>query len=377
MQLPVNESIFVATDLLHFDQHTPRFTPNKRPDETDDESIIRFIDRTADLGELIESMAANGYIKIEPMIVWEYRDKLVVLEGNRRLAALKCLRDPSLAVRIGVELPEISAANRATLDEVSVWRVEDRSAAQDLIGYKHINGPHPWDAYAKALFAMRWLEAEKEKSNRLSLMDITKKMGDRHDTLRRMVTAAFVFKQAEENNIWPVDQRKNKHFSFSHLCTGLSYGEFLDFLGMERLPRSEDPTTMPVPKAKYKELSQLLSWLYGNKGEDEEPVIRSQVADLKKLRNVLGNKGATQKLAATRKLDDADIAATPRFELFAHNVYNAQQCLAAALQYQSGFDDLDSDSQLGLIDTLRLIRKDVEVLNKAMGKDEQKYNFDD
>ena len=383
MQLPVNESIFVATDLLHFDHHNPRFTPNKRPEETDDESIIRFIDRTADLSELIESMAANGYIKVEPMIVWEHDDKLVALEGNRRLAALKCLRDPSLAERTGVALPEISAANRATLDEVSVWRVEDRSAAQDLIGYKHINGPQPWDAYAKALFAMRWLEAEKEKANGLSLMDITKKMGDRHDTLRRMVIAAFVIKQAEESNIWSVDQRKNKHFSFSHLYTGLSYGEFLDFLGMERLPRSEDPAIKPVPKAKYKELSRLLSWLYGNKGEDEEPVIRSQVADLKKLRNVLGSKVATQKLATTRKLDDADITATPRFELFAYNVYNAQHCLTAALQYQSGFDDFDSDSQLGLVDTLELIRKDVESLvligkkNITMDKDEQKYNYDD
>ena len=77
MQLPVNKSTFIATDLLYFDHRNARFTPNKQPDETDDDSIIRFIDRTANLGELIESMAANGYIKIEPMIVWEYNDKLV------------------------------------------------------------------------------------------------------------------------------------------------------------------------------------------------------------------------------------------------------------------------------------------------------------
>ena len=279
-------------------------------------------------------------------------------------------------------LPEISAANRATLDEVSVWRVEDRSAAQDLIGYKHIRGPQPWDAYAKALFAMRWLEAEKEIANGLSLMDINKKMGDRHDTLRRMVTAAFVIKQAEENNIWSVDQRKKKHFSFSDLYTGLSYGEFLDFLGMEHPPRSEDPAIRPVQKAKYKELSQLLSWLYGNKDEDEDPIIRSQAVDIKRLRKVLGKTAATHKLEVTRRLDDAVNTATPRSELFAQGVYDAEQGLNIALQNQSGFDDFDSDSQLGLVDTLEHIRRDVESLvvivkDIAMGKGEQKYNHDD
>lgn len=379
MQLPIKESIFVATDLLHFDHHNPRFTPNKRPEETDDESIIRFIDRTADLSELIESMAANGYIKVEPMIVWEHDDKLVALEGNRRLAALKCLRDPSLAERTGVVLPEISAANRATLDEVSVWRVEDRSAAQDLIGYKHINGPQPWDAYAKALFAMRWLEAEKEKVNGLSLMDITKKMGDRHDTLRRMVTAAFVIKQAEDNNIWSVDQRKNKHFSFSHLYTGLSYIEFTEYLGMERRSRSEDPEITPIPKEKYKELSRILSWLYGNKDEDEAPIIRSQEVDLKRLRKVLGKTAATRQLEVTRILDEAVIVATPRSEHFAQGVYHAQQGLNTALQNQSGFD---ANYQSDLVDTLKSIQNNAESLvliveKKVMSKANQKYHSHD
>ena len=155
MQLPLSQSISVRTDRLVFDQQNARFTPNKKPDGTTDEDIIRFMDRTADLSELIQSIAASGYIKVEPMVVLQCRDQLTVLEGNRRLAALMCLRDPALAERSGVKLQKISTENRATLDEVLVWRVEDRASAQDLIGYKHINGLQPWDAYAKAQFAMR------------------------------------------------------------------------------------------------------------------------------------------------------------------------------------------------------------------------------
>lgn len=378
MPTPLRRSSPVETDLLAFDQDNPRFTPDKKPEGANDEDIIRFIDRSADLSELIQSIAANGYIKVEPMIVWQEGDQLVVLEGNRRLAALKCLRDPDLASRAGVELPEISAANKLTLDEVLVWRVEDRESAQDLIGYKHINGPRPWDAYAKALFAMRWLETEKAKPNGLSLMEIAEKMGDGHDTLRRMVTAAFVIKQADENDIWSINQRKNRHFSFSHLYTGLSYSEFTEYLGMERLTRSEDPALKPIPEEKYSELSRLLSWLYGNKSEDEAPVIRSQAADLKRLRKVLGNKAATRQLEATRGLDDAVITATPRSELFEQNVYKAAQGLTAALQNQSGFD---AAAQSELVDIVKSIVSDAEslelIVEKAMRKAEQESRSDD
>ena len=377
MQLPLRQSISVRTDQLVFDQQNPRFIPSKKPDGTADEDIIRFIDRTADLSELIQSIAASGYIKVEPMVVLQCRDQLTVLEGNRRLAALMCLRDPALAERSGVKLQKISTENRATLDEVLVWRVEDRASAQDLIGYKHINGPQPWDAYAKAQFAMRWLEAEKVKDNGLSLSGIAQKMGDRHDTLRRMVTAAFVIKQADENDIWSIDQRRNKHFSFSHLYTGLSYSEFTEYLGMEHRSRSEDPAVAPIPEKKYRELSRLLGWLYGNKDEDEDPIIRSQAADLKRLRKVLSNRAATRLLEATRAFEKAVVTATPRSELFAKGVYTAEQGLSDALQNQSGFN---TNYQSELIDILKSIQSNAESLvliveKKGNGKSRSEVPF--
>ena len=359
MPFPLSQSIPVPTDQLIFDQQSPRFAPSKKPDGTGDDDIVRFIDRTADLSELIQSMAANGYIKIEPMVVLCCREQLIVLEGNRRLAALKCLRDPKLAKQAGVRLPKISRKNRNSLDVVPIWCVEDRASAQDLIGFKHINGPHSWDAYAKALFAMHWLEGERAKDSDLSLSDIAQKMGDRHDTLKRMVTAAFVIKQADENGIWSIGHRKSKHFSFSHLYTGLSYSEFTDYLGMEFLSRSEDPVKAPIPSNKYGKLSRLLGWLYGNKIEDEDPIIHSQAADLKRLRKVLSNRAATRQLEVTRKLDDALITAMPRSELFARNVYQAEQSLNAALQNQSGFD---TNYQSELVDTLRSIQNNAESL---------------
>src|ERR1039458_2929896 len=92
----------------------------------------------ADLSEVVQSIAANGYIDIEPLIGQRVGNKWKVLEGNRRLAAIRILQNPVLAKGTGVAVPEISAKNAATLKEVSVYAVSSKEEAREYIGFKHI-----------------------------------------------------------------------------------------------------------------------------------------------------------------------------------------------------------------------------------------------
>lgn len=338
-QLPLKKPSPAKVDLLDFDRENPRFTPDKEPEDATDEAIIIQLNRTADLGELIQSLGFNGYIGIEPMIVYEKSDRLVVLEGNRRLAAIKCLRDKDLAKRCSVSTPEsIPDEILATFENILVYRVEDKDGAKNLIGFKHINGPQAWDAYAKALFAMRWLDTEKSKSNGLSLSDIARRMGDKHDTLQRMVTAAYVIRQAEDCKVYSLDERTKKHFSFSHLYTALSYPEYSTYIGMERTNRNADPSIRAVPEAKFIELRQLLIWLYGSKRDDVEPVIQSQAKDLNRLKAVLASPAAVRELTERGNLEDAVVTATPRASLFATNIVASAATLKISLETASDYD---------------------------------------
>jgi len=56
----------VEVDALVFDQQNPRFTPDKKPEGATDKDIIRFIDRSADLGELIPSMLRTAISRPNP-----------------------------------------------------------------------------------------------------------------------------------------------------------------------------------------------------------------------------------------------------------------------------------------------------------------------
>jgi hypothetical protein len=276
------------------------------------------------------------------LIVIERNNRLTVLEGNRRLAAVKALRDSELARAARITVPDMAPEKRETLDRLLAYRVASEDEARDLIGFKHINGPQAWDAFAKARFTARWLDAEHEKRDRgeshLTLAQIANRMGDQHMTMHRMVAALYVLDQADKIEVYDIEDRKKKSFSFSHLYTGLSYEEFTAYLGMERPDRTSDPVRNPVPADKHEELGNLLTWLYGSKRRDLDPAVRSQNPDLGRLREVLSSPAATSVLAQRNNLDEAVVTATPPDLRFQKHLISANAELQHAVSTLDGFD---------------------------------------
>ena len=315
-EVPLRVQTPVEAARLSFDPSNPRFTPDKRPGANSDGAVIAHMVKSADVAELVDSISASGYIDIEPLIVIGEGDALVVLEGNRRLAALRIINDRELARAARIAVPDISAAHLASTQRVSVYRVGAREDARDLIGFKHINGPQPWDALAKARFAAQWLDAENARRSEgaddaLTLADITQRMGDKHDTILRIVTASYALDQAEQAQLFSVSDRATKTFSFSHLYTALTYSEIRDFVGMEPANRTAEPTRNPVPETHFENFQRLLIWLYGSASRGVDPVIRTQAKDLGRLKRVIGHPKALPMLVAHGDLDVAVAEATP------------------------------------------------------------------
>jgi hypothetical protein len=236
-------NIPAKTELLDYDPNNPRLIEEgiKDPDES---QILKSLADSSDLAEVVASIAANGYIDIEPLIVQRIGQRFRVLEGNRRLAAIRILQKPSLAKGTGITVPAITAEVKKSLKKVTVYAVSSPEQARDFIGFKHINGPHKWDAIAKARFAADWYKKERTKG--VTLEKIAQRLGDSHDTVVRLVNGMFVLDQAETAKVYDLkDRYPGKKFAFSHLYTALTRPGYREFLGLRDEWRSEDPKPNP------------------------------------------------------------------------------------------------------------------------------------
>ena len=330
---------------LVLDRENPRLLGSVRG--ATDEKIIAELYRTAELEELFESVSANGYLDMEPLIVMlNANGAFTVLEGNRRLATLRLLTDPDLVARIHhqqnirINIPTVRPSLAPTL-QVSVYEVQSRDQARSFIGFKHINGPAKWNAYAKAQFAANWYENIKINHGDEALKEVARSIGDRHATIKRMVFAVYILQQAQETDKFDVDDRYTTKFNFSHLYTALSRSQYMRFLGIENRWSDYDPTPDAVPDDKLNQLRDVLVWIYGSRSDDVPPVVRVQNPDIKRLGEVLENTEAVHVLEVTRSLDRAHVATEPASARFSASLLKARDNLrevANALRGYTGDD---------------------------------------
>ena len=301
----------VPVEQLRLDRESPRLAGEAA--EATDASIVALLYRSTGLDELLLSFSANGYLDIEPLVVTAGGDGeesgLVVVEGNRRLATLRLLREPDLARRIASEedlrisVPAVDDSLRATFDQVSVYRVPGRERARAFIGFKHMNGPAKWDAYRKARFAADWYGAGGADGS--AIEEIAAAIGDRHDTVRRMVSVVYVLEQAEREGLFDIEDRDTPKFSFLHVYGALMRSQYAEYLGLGPGWTRHAPEADPVSRERFDELGKVLVWLYGSKSEDVRPVVETVNPDIRRLGEVLANAEARDVLEQTGDLDRA------------------------------------------------------------------------
>ena len=268
------------------------------------------------------SIAENGFFPHEPLFVAEEDDQLVVIEGNRRLAAVQLLCDAELRERLRVRnLPPISADQQHELESLPAIRC-NREDVWQYVGFKHVNGPQVWNSLAKAQY-IAWVRNEL----RTDLADIAQTIGDRHQTVARLYRAYMALTQAEANGVYDREWRSRKHFSFSHLYTGLDYPGIRDFTG---IAPADPPKELPIPKRRLKRFGELCVWLWGDNTRSKSPVVKSQNPDLRRLDEALLSSDGLAALRANLDLGTAVGIARGDTVLFREALVTAKKSLQDA-----------------------------------------------
>ena len=347
----------VEVSALSLDLDNPRFAGSASA--TTESEMIKFLYEEADLEELLLSFLNSGYLEFEPIVVRKADNK--VLEGNRRVAALKLISDPNLRSDLGIELPNIHSP-KAMPAKIGAILVSDAKEARSYIGFKHINGPKAWDALSKAKYAADWHDEG------VALQEIARSLGDTFNTVSRLVHGYKILEQAKANGFDPA-KRTARRLAFSHLYTAITRSSIRDWLEID-----ETQEAGTVPKAAEHKLSQLMSWLYGQSA-DEFAVIKSQISDLNKLADVIAHKSAREVLIASRDLNAAWEETEAQSKRLEKSLIQAVRFTEASAALQGSFDvgqqtAFDYGQRLAR-GAQALFRHFRDVVSKAEGLDEE------
>ncbi len=330
---------WIATDNLLLDTHNPRLAGTMQ--DADQETLLKTLWTEGSLDELAWSIAKNGYFPEEPLFVIEETGKganrFIVVEGNRRLATVKILRDTQLQERLrATDIPTLRRSIRKSLETLPVSVYPNRKSLWTYLGFRHVNGPLTWDSWSKAQYIARV-----HKNFEVSLKDIADSIGDRHKTVQRLYRGLMVLNQAREQADYDIEDRGKKHFSLSHLYTGLDYTGFQQHLGLKK---DAGCTQHPVTKKKLSNLKELMTWLYGSKTEGIAPIIKTQNPDLRTLDTVLQNPRSLASLRSGLELENAHkvgLGETKRLrEALTRARYELQQANGLILEGYRGEKDL-------------------------------------
>lgn len=301
------ERVEVEADELLLDVDNPRFGLKKAGTQ---DVALEMLVRNGKLKELWDSINSQGWIDFEPLVgLSQKKDgKYIVIEGNRRVAAIQTLLEPDrLVAALAKRVPPMSQLAKDTIKDIELMLVDDRHQADAFIGFKHVNGPASWGSLAKAKFADGMFDRATAdgKSPDEALESIQDALGDANTTsILRSLMAYRIFTQAIENDFVSDEMLDEGVTGFSHLYTMMPNPPTRGFLGLGEQPVSAASiTTSPVPITHLEQLNLMIGWLFGN--EKAKKVIQSQGTDRPTLQKVMASSSATNTLIATGSLVEA------------------------------------------------------------------------
>ena len=243
-----------------------------------------------------------------------------VLEGNRRLAAVMVLLEPSRAPRRrnAVEKMAEQATNIDALRELPCVLFEQRSDVLDYLGYRHITGIKQWEPDAKARYLKELYEEHLPTAGDDVFRVIARIIGSRADYVMRMLGALRLYEVILENT--DLDE---EDVAFSIITLALTYSAVVGYLGLGSLAEA---ATDPLDVDRVRTLSK---WLFVQDAE----LGRTQLGDSRNMKLLAAAIGHSEGMAALTRGERAEEAAQATIDVsdvFLRSLRTARDRLMAA-----------------------------------------------
>lgn len=344
MGRPASQITYVNLENLFFDPQNPRL-PQALQGIVSEEPVITHMLRDESLVELMKSIGQTGYSTSEPLLVVPVDNgNHIVVEGNRRLAALKLLADPSKATVRRKAVEEVVRENNQTPTSIPCICYSNRDEILDYLGYRHITGVKSWGALEKARYLRQLYDRHVESVGEARIYSVLAQMiGSRRDYVAKLLTAYSLYERANENAYYGIDITE-KDVDFSILSTAISYENIYNYVGLES---TGDIDGKNIDDS---HLAFLFTCLY----DPQKKIGESR--ELKQLNAVIGNDYALAEYQAGSSLQIASYYTSEPLEAFQKFLADATKSLENA---KGTVERISIDD-----DTLDLLEKKLQVIRK-------------
>lgn len=312
-------SINVSLDNLFLDPNNFRLRSNPKYIEVTDATAQKITNKSIqertkrllsgrnniEIKDLIDSFKSNGLLKVDNILVKLLKgttDKYIVIEGNRRVAALKILKESyENGYDIGKLDREIFGDKGIEVVRYNYRKEEDYLI---LMALRHVSGNKKWDKYNQAKLIAEL--SEKGYSND----EIANKIGIASKVIVQQQLDAYyaITDYLGRNDLYDDDPSFNPHEKFMIFLEMLQKRNVRDYLGWN--PKNKTFANKSNLDRFYSWISPDVKYDYDDEDKDGEefeklPPIIVNHKQIRQLNEIIDDPESLDMLEDTRSIDEA------------------------------------------------------------------------
>ncbi|TCD01222.1 hypothetical protein [Pedobacter psychroterrae] len=323
MTKPIFDTI--PLEQLQLDSANPRL-PKSLHGQSEAE-ILEYMLLDASLIELMLAIGKNDFFPGEQLLVVKIEaDSYKVVEGNRRLSALKILNNPDIAKVQKSKIQQVLEETEYRPTEIPCLTFEKEEDIHNYLGYRHITGIKEWKLLEKARYLYNlWKSLYNDQPINSAAKELAKSIGSRKDYVKRVLVGYEVYKVIEDEAFYRIPGLDDTTFYFNYIADSLNKNNIAEFLGVDIRNEKDDY----VAEINQNHLKEWVHWLFEKNTENRTRLIGDSES-LTSLNRVLGNETARIAFTKGLSLDAADDLTGENDSQFINLINSALQSLENA-----------------------------------------------
>lgn len=223
----------ISLDHLFLDDQNPRLP--KSIQGSSEKEILEYMLLDASLIELMLAIGKNDFFPGEQLlVVKESGNNYKVIEGNRRLSAVKLLSNPELVTVQKTKIQQAIDEADYKPTEIPCLIFETEAEIHNYLGYRHITGIKEWKLLEKARYLFElWQSQYSGLDLNAASKELAKSIGSRKDYVKRILIGYQVFDKIQDEAYFKIPGLDDTSFYFNYIADSLNKPYIAEYLGLD------------------------------------------------------------------------------------------------------------------------------------------------